>query len=314
MVPGSGVGRREFRRGGSRRRSCGGLRGRCSRCRRSRRLRGRLGVLLGRGVCRRGRGIGGGRRRRRFRRSGWLRGRLGVLLSVCRRRWSIGRGRRCGRCRRSRWLRGRLGVLLRGGVRGRRRGIGHGRRRTRRNGIRRVRWTWLRWRGFFLGRSGFSDVGQIRTHSHFTQQRWPIEDVIARRAAAVTPFWRRTGSGVARAIHIGSGVIGADLFAVTIEATVRDVNAPATLSHSGFRHRINVGAFFVALRIEMTNLQIGNVSEPKPGKGKGREDSKNERSKTFHQCATISPGSGFTGFKNVGTLAVRPRPRSMSKK
>src|SRR5207249_10898298 len=54
-----------------------------------------------------------------------------------------------------------------------------------------------------------------------------------------------------------------------------------------------------------TNLQVRNVSEPKPGKGKGGQDSKNERSETFHQCATISPGSGFTGFKNVGTLDVR---------
>src|SRR6059058_140529 len=101
---------------------------------------------------------------------------------------------------------------------------------------------------------------------------------------------------------------------MAIEAAIRDVNAPATLTHSRFRHRINVGTLFVTLRIEVTNLQIGNVSEPKPGKGKGREDSENERSETFHQCATISPGSGFTGFKNVGTLAVRPRPRSMSRK
>src|SRR5439155_12965822 len=105
-----------------------------------------------------------------------------------------------------------------------------------------------------------------------------------------------------------------DLLAVKIEATVRDVNAAATLSHSGFRHRINVGAFFVALRIELTNLQVRHVSEPKTGKGKGGQDSKNERSETFHQCATISPGSGFTGFKNVGRLDLRPRPRSMSKK
>ena len=69
---------------------------------------------------------------------------------------------------------------------------------------------------------------------------------------------------------------------MAIETTIRDVDAPATLSHSRFRHRINVGAFFVALRIEMTNLQIGNVSEPKPGKGKGRQDSENEWSETFH--------------------------------
>jgi len=32
----------------------------------------------------------------------------------------------------------------------------------------------------------------------------------------------------------------------------------------------------------MTNLQIGNVSEPKPGKGKGRQDSENEWSEAFH--------------------------------
>jgi hypothetical protein len=69
---------------------------------------------------------------------------------------------------------------------------------------------------------------------------------------------------------------------MTIEAAVRDVNATATLGHSRFRHRVNVGPFFVALRIEMANLQIGNVSEPKPGKGKGRQDSENEWSETFH--------------------------------
>jgi hypothetical protein len=131
----------------------------------------------------------------------------------------------------------------------------------------------LWWCSFFLSRSGFADVSQIRAHSHFTQQRWPIEDVIAWRAAAVTPFWSRTGRGVSRAIDIGSGVIGTELFAMTIEAAVRDVNAPAALGHSRLWHRINIGALFVTLRVEMADLQIGDVSEPKPGEGKGREDS-----------------------------------------
>jgi hypothetical protein len=137
-------------------------------------------------------------------------------------------------------------------------------------------------RGFFLGRGGFADVGQIRAHAHFTEQRWPIENVIARCAPPVTPFWRRTWSGVALALDVGSGIIRAELFAVAIEATVRDVNVPAAFGHPRFRHWINVGALFVTLRIEMANLQIGNVSEPEPGKGKGREDSENEWSETFH--------------------------------
>jgi hypothetical protein len=140
----------------------------------------------------------------------------------------------------------------------------------------------LGWRHSFLGRGGLPDVGQIGAHSHFTEQRWPIENVIAWCAAPVPPFCGRTWSGVSRAIDISSRIIGTDLFAVTIKASIRDIDAPATLSHSRFWHRINIGTLFITLRIEMTNLQIGNVSEPKPGKGKGCEDSKNERGKAFH--------------------------------
>ena len=172
----------------------------------------------------------------------------------------------------------------------------------------------MRWRGFLLGRRGFTDVCQVRSKPHFPDQSRSVENVIAWRATPITPLWTRAWSCPALKIDIRSGVIGANLLAVTVKTTVCDVNAFAALGHSRFWHRINVDALFVALRFEMSNLQIRNVSEPKPGKSKRRQEPENEWSEALHQCATISPGSGFTGFKNVGTLAVRPRPRSMRRK
>ena len=172
----------------------------------------------------------------------------------------------------------------------------------------------MRWRGFFLGRRSLTNVRQVRSEPHFSDHRRAVENVIARRATPITPLWTRAWSCPALKIDIRSGVIGANLLAVTVKTTVCDVNAFAALGHSRFWHRINVGALFVALRFEMSNLQIRNVSEAEPGKGERRQESEDEWSEPLHQCATISPGSGFTGFKNVGTLAVRPRPRSMRRK
>jgi hypothetical protein len=172
----------------------------------------------------------------------------------------------------------------------------------------------LRWRGFLLGRRGFTNIRQVRSEPRFSDQGRSIEDVIARRTATVAPPWTWAWSCPSLKIDIGGGVIGANLLAVAVKTTVRYVNASAALGHSRSWHRINVGALFVALRFEMSNLQIRNVSEPEPGKGERREESDNEWGEALHQCTTVSPGSGFTGFKNVGTLDVRPRPRSMRRK
>jgi hypothetical protein len=45
---------------------------------------------------------------------------------------------------------------------------------------------------------------------------------------------------------------------VAINAAVGGVNVAAALDHSRLRHWIDIGAFFVGLRIEMSDLQIWN--------------------------------------------------------
>jgi hypothetical protein len=82
----------------------------------------------------------------------------------------------------------------------------------------------------------------------------PLENVIARRAPAVSPF----------SLDIVGSVIGADLLAVTIDAAVRSVNAPAPLDHSRLRLWINVGAVLFHLRIEMSDLPIRDHGQPHP--------------------------------------------------
>ena len=99
-------------------------------------------------------------------------------------------------------------------------------------------------------RGARADVRDVLAHAHFSKKHRLFENVIAWRAAAVTPF----------SFDIVGSVIGADLLAVTINTAVRSVNARATLEHSGLRLRINVGAFFVGLRIEMSDLPIRNQS------------------------------------------------------
>jgi hypothetical protein len=82
----------------------------------------------------------------------------------------------------------------------------------------------------------------------------PLKNVIARRAAAVTPS----------SLDIGTGVISAHLLAVAIDTTVCHVNQRAAFEHSGLRLRISVGAFLVGLRIEMPDLPIRNHSQSHP--------------------------------------------------
>ena len=100
------------------------------------------------------------------------------------------------------------------------------------------------------------NIRQIRTHPRFAEQHRTVENVIARCAAAFAPF----------PFDVRSGVIRADLLAVAIDAAVRGINLSAALGHSGFRHRINIGAFLVHLRIEMADLQVRNEGQTQPMK------------------------------------------------
>jgi hypothetical protein len=107
---------------------------------------------------------------------------------------------------------------------------------------------------FLLSRRARADVRKILAHPHFPEKHWPLENVIARRTAAVAPF----------SLDIGRRIIGAHLLAVTIDAAVRGVNARASLDHSRLRHRINICAFLVGLRIKIPDLPIRNDSQSHP--------------------------------------------------
>src|SRR4029453_17561532 len=105
------------------------------------------------------------------------------------------------------------------------------------------------------------------------------ENVIARRAAAVTPL----------PLDIGARIIGADLLTVTINAAVRGVNARTLLDHSWLRHRIDVRSFLVRLRIEMPDLPIWDHRQSHPGERKRPEDSEEKRGEPFHQSVSAPP-------------------------
>src|SRR5262249_15602255 len=93
-----------------------------------------------------------------------------------------------------------------------------------------------------------ADVRKVLPHAHLPEKNRSFENVIARRAAAVTPF----------PLDIVSRVFRADLLTVAINATVRSVNARALLDHSRLRHWINICAFLIGLRIKMSDLPIGD--------------------------------------------------------
>src|SRR5439155_22959765 len=99
-----------------------------------------------------------------------------------------------------------------------------------------------------------ADIRQVLAHPHFPEKHLPLKNVIARRTPAITPS----------PLDIGTGVIGAYLFAVAINAAVCNVNARAAFEHSGLRLRIKVGALFVGLRIEMPDLPIWNQGQSHP--------------------------------------------------
>ena len=145
-----------------------------------------------------------------------------------------------------------------------------------------------------------SDVREIGTHAHFPEQDRPIENVIARCASAHAPF----------AIEIGAGVIGAHLLRVTIIAAVGGVDLTTTLGHSRSRRGISIRPVFLHLRIEVTDLQIRDENQTSPRKGERAENSEEKRKQPFHGCTS----SGSIGLRNVGTVAVRPSPKSIRTK
>jgi hypothetical protein len=99
-----------------------------------------------------------------------------------------------------------------------------------------------------------------------------MKNVIARCAAAIAPL----------PLNIVSDVIGSDLLAMAIDATVCCVNVPASFEHSRLRARINVSPLFIRFRIEMSDLPRRNDREADPRKRKRAENSQKERSKAFH--------------------------------
>jgi hypothetical protein len=116
----------------------------------------------------------------------------------------------------------------------------------RRRGCRTCGSRWLR--TLLFRRRARANVGNVLAHAHFSEKYRPLENVIARRAAAVAPF----------ALNIGGRVIGSHLLAVAIDAAVRGVNPRAALDHSRLRHRINIGAFLIGLGVEVADLPIRN--------------------------------------------------------
>jgi len=72
------------------------------------------------------------------------------------------------------------------------------------------------------------------------------------------------------------------LLAVAINAAIRRVDFAAALRHAGFRHRINIGLFFVRLRIKMADLPIRNQHQARPLKGERTEDAEEESGHAFH--------------------------------
>jgi len=175
-------------------------------------------------------------------------------------------------------------------VRRRRRGRGC---RTCRSGGRSV---------FLFCQRARANIREILAHTHFPEEYRSLKNVIARCAAAAAPF----------PLDVVGRVIGANLLAVTIDAAVRSINARAAFDHSGLRLRISVAAILFHLRIEMSDLPIRDDRQSHPREGERSENSEKERGKSFHKC--VSGPSASTGFRNVGTVDVRPNPKSISPK
>jgi hypothetical protein len=116
---------------------------------------------------------------------------------------------------------------------------------------------------FLFRRRTSANICNVLAHARLPEKNRPLENVIARSATAVTPF----------ALYIVRRIIGAHLLAVTINAAVRSVNTRAALDHSRLRHWIDIGAFLVGLRIEVSDLPIWNDRQSHPGESERPEDS-----------------------------------------
>jgi len=123
-------------------------------------------------------------------------------------------------------------------------------------------------RTLLFHRRARADVCDVLAHAHFPEKHWPLENVVAGRAAPVAPF----------SLNIVCGVISAHLLAVAINEAVRGVNMRPALDHSRLRHWINIGAFLVGLRIEVSDLPIRNDGQSHPGESERSEDSQKKRS------------------------------------
>src|SRR5262245_43032132 len=99
---------------------------------------------------------------------------------------------------------------------------------------------------------------------------------------------------------------------MAVDAAVCCVNVRAAVEHSRLRARINVRPLFVRFRTEMSDLPRRNDREADPRKRKGAKDSQKKRSESFHQWPPDVSAS--TGLRNVGTVDVRPNPKSIRPK
>src|SRR5262249_51062349 len=102
-------------------------------------------------------------------------------------------------------------------------------------------------RRFFRRGCARANVCKVLAHSHFSEKYRTLKNVIARRAAAISPF----------PLDIVGYVVGADLLAMAIDTPVCCVNVRAPLEHSRLWARINVSPLFVGLRIETSYLPVG---------------------------------------------------------
>src|SRR2546423_12483383 len=103
------------------------------------------------------------------------------------------------------------------------------------------------------------------------------------------------------------------MVAVAIDAAIRGIDFPPAIRHAGFRHGINVVLIVLAyLRIEMPDLEIRDQHQTRPRKGERAEDPEKESLYPFHMWSFTASSS--CGFKNVGMLALRPRPKSIRPK
>src|SRR5262249_19860417 len=98
-----------------------------------------------------------------------------------------------------------------------------------------------------------------------------------------------------------------------IDAAVCCVNMRAALEHSRLRARINIRPLFVGFRIQMSDLPGRNHGEANPRKSERAKNSEKEWRKAFHQWPPPDV-SASTGLRNVGTVDVRPNPKSIRPK